>query len=253
MSKKVLLIGDTCTDVYRYGTCTRISPEAPIPVFKFEREDSAQGMAGNVDSNLKAFGLDVSLIANKEKIVKTRWIDTITGQHTGIREDIEPTLIPISGDIPGINDYDAVVFSDYNKGFVTEDFIIKTRKEYSGPIFIDTKKKDLQKFEGCIVKINSTEYAAATSYPTDLIVTLGKLGASYKDNQYPAPYVQVHDVCGAGDTFLSALVAEFLRTGSIEEAIPFANFAASISVKHSGVYCLSAEDIASIYETLSAK
>jgi bifunctional ADP-heptose synthase (sugar kinase/adenylyltransferase) len=207
-------------------------------------------MAGNVDSNLRAFGLHVSLLANAEKIVKTRWIDTITGQHTGIREDIEPKLSPISGNVPGINDFDAVVFSDYNKGFVTEDFIVKIRKEYNGPIFIDTKKKDLQKFEGCYVKVNSTEYAAATSYPTDLIVTLGKDGARYNGTVYPAPYVQVHDVCGAGDTFLSALVAEFLRTGSIEEAIPFANVAASISVKHSGVYCLSSKDITEIYETL---
>lgn len=252
MSKKVLLIGDICIDVYRYGTCTRLSPEAPIPVFRFERETSADGMAGNVRANLSAFQISVDLLANTEKIIKTRWIDTITGQHTGIREDIEPKITPIdvNGFFPDVNSYNAVVFSDYNKGFVTEDFIVKMRKEYSGPIFIDTKKKDLQKFEGCFVKVNSSEYAAATSYPTDLIVTLGKHGASYKDNRYPAPYVQVHDVCGAGDTFLSALVAEYLRTGSIEESIPFANVAASISVKHSGVYCLSAEDIASIYETL---
>ena len=50
---KILLLGDNCTDVYQYGTVDRISPEAPVPVFKFSHEENRPGMAGNVFENLK--------------------------------------------------------------------------------------------------------------------------------------------------------------------------------------------------------
>ena len=49
---KILLIGDNCVDVYQYGTVDRISPEAPVPVFKFSHEERKPGMAGNVANNL---------------------------------------------------------------------------------------------------------------------------------------------------------------------------------------------------------
>jgi len=55
-SFKILLIGDNCLDVYRYGSVDRISPEAPVPVFKFSHEETKPGMAGNVARNLEALG-----------------------------------------------------------------------------------------------------------------------------------------------------------------------------------------------------
>jgi bifunctional ADP-heptose synthase (sugar kinase/adenylyltransferase) len=50
---KVLIIGDGCSDVFRYGTCDRISPEAPVPVMKPTRTTGNGGMAINVYENLK--------------------------------------------------------------------------------------------------------------------------------------------------------------------------------------------------------
>ena len=53
---RVLLIGDSCTDVYVYGDVKRLNPEAPVPILEPKREDTTKGMAWNVFSNLKAFG-----------------------------------------------------------------------------------------------------------------------------------------------------------------------------------------------------
>jgi D-beta-D-heptose 7-phosphate kinase/D-beta-D-heptose 1-phosphate adenosyltransferase len=59
---KILLLGDDCTDVYKYGTVDRISPEAPVPVFKFSYQITKPGMAGNVSENLKKLGCDVNFL-----------------------------------------------------------------------------------------------------------------------------------------------------------------------------------------------
>jgi bifunctional ADP-heptose synthase (sugar kinase/adenylyltransferase) len=44
---KILVIGDSCVDIYHYGECTRISPEAPVPIFKHEKSEKYGGMASN--------------------------------------------------------------------------------------------------------------------------------------------------------------------------------------------------------------
>jgi D-beta-D-heptose 7-phosphate kinase/D-beta-D-heptose 1-phosphate adenosyltransferase len=110
------------------------------------------------------------------------------------------------------------------------------RKNYSGPIFVDTKKTDLVRFEGCYVKINEKEYDDAKTFPTELIVTLGRNGVRYKEHKISTPQVEAFDVCGAGDTFLSALAYEYVITKDILKAINFATKAASVTIQHVGVY-----------------
>jgi bifunctional ADP-heptose synthase (sugar kinase/adenylyltransferase) len=51
---KILVIGDSCIDIFRYGKVTRIAPEAPVPIIVPERETSNPGMAGNVVANFKS-------------------------------------------------------------------------------------------------------------------------------------------------------------------------------------------------------
>ena len=63
---KVLLIGDSCEDEYIYGTCNRISPEAPVPVMDYSRLETKSGMAGNVCLNLQSFELDITFLTNSE-------------------------------------------------------------------------------------------------------------------------------------------------------------------------------------------
>ena len=82
----------------------------------------------------------------------------------------------------------------------------------------------------------------------NLIVTLGSHGVSWKGLIFKPELVKVFDVCGAGDTFLAALVYQFLETKNMEQSIVYANKAAAISVTHPGAYHLTKKDIESIGE-----
>ena len=77
--KKVLVIGDSCKDVFQYGKCERLSPEAPVPVFKPTINKSNGGMAVNVYNNLIALGVDCDIITDSG-ITKTRYVDEVSNQ-----------------------------------------------------------------------------------------------------------------------------------------------------------------------------
>ena len=238
---RILLIGDTCTDVYQYGTVDRISPEAPVPVFNFSHEDRKAGMAGNVWNNLAKLGCEVNFLHGQIS-TKTRLIDIRSNQQiVRIDNDIISNPLTIESELPKI--YDAIVISDYNKGTVSYELVEELRKEFSGLIVIDTKKTDLQRFEGCFVKINSLEYSRATSYCSDLIVTQGPDGARYRDKVVASPIVEVSDITGAGDTFLAAFTFAYLETNEVLTSIDFANRASSLTVQHLGVYAPTLEEI----------
>lgn len=244
---KVLLIGDSCVDEYYYGTCDRLNPEAPVPVLKITRWSTGFGMAANVKANLEAFGLEVDFMTGGKKSIKRRYIDERSRQHI-VRVDEDKISTPFNPYLKSLylDQYNAVVISDYNKGFITYENIKAIRERFQGPIFLDSKKTDLKQFEGCYVKINEQEYNQKISECTDLIVTLGSRGARYKENTYPTNKVEIIDVCGAGDTFLAALTYEYLCKQDIIPAIKFANQCAAISVQHRGVYTLTQNDIDSI-------
>lgn len=234
----ILLIGDACDDIYTYGNVNRISPEAPVPVFETKYVINHDGMAGNVCKNLEALGCRVNFLHGQTS-VKNRLIDIRTKQHLlRMDKDVSSEPIRFETEIPPV--YDAVVISDYNKGTVDYQLIEDLVKELTVPIFIDTKKTDLARLAGCYVKINRLEQSRATSYlPNDdhLIVTYGDGGAFWNGWLYPAEIVgDVTDVCGAGDTFLAALVYKFLQTKHMPAAIKFANKASAVTVQHVGVY-----------------
>jgi D-beta-D-heptose 7-phosphate kinase/D-beta-D-heptose 1-phosphate adenosyltransferase len=142
---------------------------------------------------------------------------------------------------------DAVVISDYNKGYVSHELIeLIITACRPKPIFIDTKKTDLGQFTDCFIKINALEHSRATSLPMckQLIVTQGDGGAVWDGQVFrPDTTVPVADVTGAGDTFLSALAYKYLETKNMQSAINFANTAASITVQHVGVYAPRLEEI----------
>jgi D-beta-D-heptose 7-phosphate kinase/D-beta-D-heptose 1-phosphate adenosyltransferase len=239
---KILLIGDTCTDVYQYGTIDRISPEAPVPVFVPTYKEEREGMAGNVYANLVALGCEVNLLTGHHSI-KTRLIDSRSKQQIiRIDNDVKSSPISFTTDIP---ECDAVVISDYNKGVVSYDMVERLLRKSKVPVFIDTKKTDLERFQGAWVKINELEYSKITSECTGLIVTRGAKGASvkYHDISHPAPRVEVSDVTGAGDTFLAALAYQYLVTNSIDQAVKFAIAASAVTVQHFGVYAPTLKEI----------
>ena len=232
---KILLVGDNCTDVYQYGTIDRLSPEAPVPVFVPTYKEEREGMAGNVAKNLEALGCKVNYLFG-ETSVKTRLIDERSRQQiVRIDNDVVSTAITFDTIIP--DTYDAVVVSDYNKGSVSYE-LIEELVALSIPIFIDTKKSDLERFQGAWVKINELEHSKIKSECSGLIVTRGSRGASaiHHNIDVSSPSVEVVDVTGAGDTFLAALTYQYLDTGDIEKAIRFANLASAVTVQHLGVY-----------------
>lgn len=231
----ILLIGDDCLDVYQYGQVDRLSPEAPVPVFKMLEEKSLPGMAGNVYRNLINLDCNVQYL-HQLTSKKTRIIDKRSGQHLlRIDDDIMSEPITFETDIPKI--YDAIIISDYNKGTVSYELINEMIKT-GIPVFVDTKKTDLEKISGAFFKLNSDEFAKLKTFPSKekLIVTMGKHGAMWNQRKYDAPSIDVVDVCGAGDTFLASFVYKYLHTNNIDTSIGFAIKAASITVQHTGVY-----------------
>lgn len=239
---RILLIGDNGVDQYQYGTVTRISPEAPVPVVNYTHTVTKPGMAANVQDNLEKLGCAVDFVHGVKTCIKTRVIDSRTKQHL-VRIDQDSPSRAVKIDYDNIEQYNCIVVSDYNKGSVDYDTIEHLRKNYTGPIFVDTKKTDLARFEGCFVKINQTEFEAAKTFPTELIVTLGRDGARYKEHTISAPQVEAFDVCGAGDTFLSALAYNYVLSQDILRAIEFAIRASSVTVQHIGVYSPTLEEI----------
>lgn len=240
---KILVIGDSCQDVFIYGRCERLSPDAPVPVLIPIKTKKMGGMALNVYENVKSIGVDVDIITNKKKITKTRYIDEISNQQI-IRVDSEKNGYDRVENLSKINYniYDAIIISDYNKGFLHyED--IKFICDNHNLVFIDTKKIIDSNFKNCkYIKINEKEYNDnlkqsnfLNTIPEKLIITLGSKGSKHKEKIYPVEKVEIKDMVGAGDTFISVFTYKFILTNNIVESIRFANECSTIIVQHKGV------------------
>jgi D-beta-D-heptose 7-phosphate kinase/D-beta-D-heptose 1-phosphate adenosyltransferase len=195
-------------------------------------------MAFNVAKNLRSFGAVVELLVPTEMSRKIRYIDRRTGEHLlRVDHDVQAQSCLVGSKYM----FDAIVISDYDKGFVTNEVIQKLRKRFKGPIYMDTKKRNLADFPDIYIKINERELFESTSLPKPehLIVTYGAKGCGYKDTLYPAKVIEVVDVCGAGDVFLAAMVYKHMETGDMSVALPFANEKAAISCQSIGAVCVS--------------
>ena len=256
---RILVVGDSCLDTFIYGDIDRIAPEAPVPVIKPKYKKDNPGMAANVVANLKCLGAEVDLITNSTLIKKIRFVDERYNQMV-LRVDendfcdrINFNDITFEGEsknlkINNLNlkyinkNYDAIVISDYCKGFLEDEDIEKFTK-LDIPSFIDTKKK---LGDWCLnvdfIKINSLEheknFERLPEYPNlldKLIITKGKYGCEYKNKIHSTEEVPVKDVSGAGDTFMSGLVFEYVKSKDIEKAINFAQECTTKVVQKSGV------------------
>ena len=254
----LLLIGDSCTDEWVYGSCDRLSPEGPIPVMKYRQKQSAPGMAANVNENFKSLGINVNFLTNNEPITKTRYIHEKSNQQI-MRLDTEPECQPLHPSqltMAAVHQrYDAVVISDYDKGFVTLETIDHLASRNPDiKIFVDTKKKKLPThYPNVIYKINQKEFNSLDPdhipKGENIIVTAGAEGALWNKKQFQVPITRVFDVTGAGDTFLAALVFYYIQLESMEESIAFANRAAAIAVQNPGTYTLTMEDVDGILKS----
>jgi len=237
---KILVIGESCMDVFVYCDAMRLAPDIPVPVLNAMHEVKNPGMALNVLNNIKKFADDVNIRTNHNwrSITKTRYVHEATN-HMFIRVDTEPNYGRFKNDID-YSEYDIVVISDYNKGYLTEDDIKDICKSHPR-VFLDTKKK-LGKWakKAFIIKINDYEYKnsdpkVTESFKKKIIHTMGGDGCEYNGNRYHVDKVEVKDSSGAGDAFMAALVVEYANCGNIIKSIEYANKCASEVVKHRGV------------------
>ena len=168
--KRVLIVGDSCKDVFIYGDIKRLTPEAPVPVFNPLREIQNYGMAKNVANNVEALDTSIYTITNPNSIKKVRYVDNKSNQMV-LRVDehdycerIDSVLLSTIQDNKciiwgnGETEVDAIIVSDYCKGFLTEDDI-KWICDNNKNVFVDTKKK-LDEWINNVtyLKINSLEY-----------------------------------------------------------------------------------------------
>lgn len=246
----VLVIGESCNDVYYYGNAKRLAPEAPVPVFQTTDIKNAGGMSQNVKANLEALQVSTSIHTNSNwrDIKKKRYVDWATNQML-LRVDSNDDSYEQSHleDIYW-NEYEAVIISDYDKGFLSTTDIQHICNRHPR-VFVDTKKVlGDWAANAFIIKINNIEYANTKHTIDDhlyskLIITMGSYGCKYLDQHFPVSNVGVKDACGAGDTFIAALVSDFLKTDNMNSAIEFANKCATQVIQKRGTSTVNLEEL----------
>lgn len=235
---KVLVIGDTCTDFYAMCKNTRLNPESSAPLVIVESTYHRPGMAGNVVHCFEQLGVSVNSILSKNGSIKRRYINAKTKEQL-LRVDADFKTDPL--EVEDVDNtvfshlYDALVISDYDKGFLSYQIINYLAKIFDGPVFLDTKKKFLDNFDPRIfLKINEQEANAASVVPDNAIVTLGEKGVIWYNERWPAYKNETVDVCGAGDAFLAGMVYGYLVNEKYMLEYGIVN--AGISVRHVGTY-----------------
>jgi len=202
---RILCVGDLMLDRFLYGPVDRISPEAPIPVLRVDREATMLGGAGNVVRNLVSLGAGVVFVSvvgddsegrdlvgmiaaetgvepyllsesGRKSTIKSRFI--AAGQQL-LRADHEAdsTLsAATAGDLAraasdAVESCDVVVLSDYGKGVLCDQVIKSVMAQAAAlgrPVVVDPKGVDFARYRGAsVITPNRHELAAATRLPTD--------------------------------------------------------------------------------------
>jgi D-beta-D-heptose 7-phosphate kinase / D-beta-D-heptose 1-phosphate adenosyltransferase len=201
----VVVVGDVMLDRYVYGTVDRISPEAPVPIIRVEREIAVPGGAGNVVRNLTALGAAVAFVSvvgddqagsdltglvggqpgvepwllvqgGRTTTVKARYF--ATGQHLlrADQEDVSPVhpklaerMVRIARD--AMMATSVTVLSDYGKGLLSGGIaaeLIAAAHQAGRKVIVDPKGADYRRYTGAdIVTPNRRELAEATGMKVD--------------------------------------------------------------------------------------
>jgi bifunctional ADP-heptose synthase (sugar kinase/adenylyltransferase) len=187
-------------------------------------------------------GVETNIFSDNGSIVKTRYVNKDTNElYLRVDENDSVNRIDISK-LSDISQYDAIIISDYCKGFLTEEDISKIASLHP-LVILDTKKKlgDWCK-NLTFIKVNRLEWALNKDVIRDnewlfdkIICTLDKTGTAYKHTTYPVKPVKNADVSGAGDTFVAGFVARYLDSEDIGVSIEWGNYCAGEVVKKKGV------------------
>ena len=198
------------------------------------------GMAANVLENAKAFSSNVTLITQEDKIVKTRYVDEKSKQHI-MRFDEEDVITSRFDNTVDMTNFDVIILSDYCKGFLEN--INTAEFKTSKIVYVDTKRKDVSAYHNSIIKINQKEFnelkKSSIHKSSEVLTTMGSKGAIYKERLFSTEPVDIFDVSGAGDTFLTAFSIFHTITQNIDESINFANKCAGLVVQKPGTFPLN--------------
>ncbi len=236
----MLVIGESCKDVFVYCDVIRLAPDLPVPVLNIVRSTENPGMASNVFKNISKYIKDCEIKTNFawDTVTKTRYIHESSNHHF-FRVDSDHSIN--RADLSDLSlDYKYIIISDYNKGFLSEEDIQNICESHSN-VFLDTKKivgKWAEKAK--FIKINDFEYTSSKSYLNPLledkiIHTKGGNGCTFQGKTYPVRRREVKDTSGAGDSFMAALVVKYFENQNIIESIEYANDRASSVVETRGV------------------
>ena len=286
----ILLLGDLMIDHYIMGTSNRMSPEAPVPVVIPKDEYSIPGGAANVAMNLSAMGVNVvclGIVGDDiwgEKLISTLKngginvdsIDIIKNHPTTLKQriysdgkqvarlDTEEKLKWSSKmSDHNLDNYDACIVSDYNKG------VVNNIKLDAKILIVDPKKDDFSKYGNAnIITPNLSELQRATTIQLkndeSIVVACNELIAKHNFDYIVAKkgdqgmmivgqrnfvkHIRAHtvknpDVTGAGDTVIAVLSAVYAKTKDIEFSAKIANTAAAIAVGKSGTATVTIDEI----------
>ncbi|MEA2719466.1 MAG: D-glycero-beta-D-manno-heptose-7-phosphate kinase [Candidatus Eremiobacteraeota bacterium] len=307
--RRVVVIGDVMIDEWIWGDVTRISPEAPVPVVAVRDHSFTLGGAGNVANNLRALGARVAfvggigndpegarlramfddlgvdarglltlgdrpttrktrVVAHSQQVVRADWESTAPLRDDDRRRIVEQVRT-------SVRDADAVVLSDYAKGFLHRDIV---EAALAAPVVVaDPKPANVALFSGvtCIAP-NVGEASRASGIPiTDddsleragrallrtlgcryVLITQGEHGMSLFGAQgerfdVPAVARTVFDVSGAGDTVVAVLTLALAAKIPAETATQLANFAAGAVVEKLGTATAAPREIIELMEHAS--
>jgi bifunctional ADP-heptose synthase (sugar kinase/adenylyltransferase) len=241
MNKKILVIGDSCRDVFIYCSADRMCPDKPVPVIKIIDQTENPGMAYNTFENIKSIYKNCDIITNENwyDVTKTRYIHK-NSNHMFLRIDSANKINRCNVKKINFSNYDIICISDYDKGFLTKEDIIYISENHPCT-FLDSKKV-LGEWVNKItyIKINNYEYDRSINQITPfieskIIKTMGGNGCYFKEEIFPVKKVEVIDLSGAGDSFMAALVCKYINTKDIIQSIKFANKCASKVVQKKGM------------------
>ncbi|MCE5299576.1 MAG: D-glycero-beta-D-manno-heptose-7-phosphate kinase [Spirochaetia bacterium] len=302
-NKKVLVVGDMMIDEYIWGKVSRISPEAPIPVVDVQKEESKPGGAANVILNLVSLGAKVyaagvigrdlnahKLLTKLEKMevnitavipdnarpttIKTRVIAhnqqvvRIDKEH---RHNISPAVEKriLKKLAPVIKSVNAVIFSDYDKGLLTEGLVRGIMKLAGDKIItVDPKPTNIDIFRDItMISPNKKEAAEASGIKIEnesdvleaskilqgitnakaILITRGEEGMSLWHEgimeSIPTVAREVYDVTGAGDTVIAVATLALAAGAGLKEACALSNIAAGEVVAEVGVVTLTPKEL----------
>lgn len=200
-NSKILVVGDLIIDQYLWGSCDRISPEAPVQVVNISENSKVLGGAGNVVNNLKQLGAEVdilsvtgaceasnelkyllkeiqvdsSLLIQQDNRIVSKKTRIIASQQQVVRYDFESSedinqssqkkILNTFKNI--IRNYDLVLLSDYGKGVLSTGVtrqLISIANSMSIKVLVDPKGADFNKYKGAfLITPNLKEASEATN------------------------------------------------------------------------------------------